>query len=499
MSEGKALSEDTTPSDPTPSDSPAKPLETGPSPSALDFPPPATPSYRLGLRAQLVLALSVAFGLAFLLLGTAAVELGRRSREAARRDDAQAAANTLAAAMEVNGSRSAFLQYCDAALGHGGIRGVEVVVEGAPEPWTRGVTHLGDAITDQQQGTVTLWVRAPDHDGRAFGGLMLIYLSVTVGAILLLTFVALTRLIVRPLESLTGAARRVATGRLNVAVPERGASEIATLATSFNAMARELAAEKRALESRLEELEQTTQELKSAEQRVERSAHLASVGRLAAGVAHEIGNPLTAIGGLVELAQSDDLETDERREFLRRVEAETGRIQRIIRELLDFARPPGEGLDSIQTVDLAEVVEGAVHLVAPQRDAGKVRIEQRLEPGCVVRGNVDGLTQVLLNLLLNAADAMNGEGEILVELHRDGATTYLAVTDSGPGIAPEMLDTLFEPFVTSKDAGHGTGLGLAVCHSIVARFGGNIQATNTGEGARFEVRLPTLSPSTPPA
>ena len=450
---------------------------------------------RFGLRAQLVAALTAAFFLAFSLLGVAAIQLGRRSRDSARLDDAQATANTFAAALERDATRSAFLNYADAAIGRGGIRGV-VLQRPDVAPWTRGVTHLGTPVADES-GRVQLWIRPPAGDGRVFGQLMMLYVSVTVGAILLLTFLALTRLIVRPVEAMTHAAHRMATGRLDVSVPVSGALEVAGLAASFNTMARQLAAERSAMERRLLELEATTKELKSAELQVERSAHLASVGRLAAGVAHEIGNPLTAIGGLVELAQDDDLPTEKRNEFLRRVESETARIQRIIRGLLDFARP-GETLDSGQRVRLSEVVQASVTLIAPQRDASNIRIEQRVEPACEVHGTLDLLTQVLLNLLLNAIDAVDGDGDVLVEAGESPAGgVVLSVTDSGGGISEPILATLFEPFVTSKPVGKGTGLGLAVCHTIVERLGGTLTAQNMDVGARFEVWLPSLLP--PPA
>ena len=256
-------------------------------------------------------------------------------------------------------------------------------------------------------------------------------------------------------------------------------------------MAKQLAVERSSLERRLLELESTTKELESAERQVERSAHLASVGRLAAGVAHEIGNPLTAIGGLVELAQDEDLSPEKRNEFLRRVERETARIQRIIRGLLDFARP-GEPLDGEQRVLLSDVVQASVTLIAPQRDASRIRIEQRVEPECEVYGTLDLLTQVLLNLLLNAIDAVDGDGDILVEAGESAAGgVTLSVTDSGGGIPEEVMETLFEPFVTSKPVGKGTGLGLAVCHTIVERLGGTLTAQNMELGARFELSLPS--------
>jgi signal transduction histidine kinase len=227
-----------------------------------------------------------------------------------------------------------------------------------------------------------------------------------------------------------------------------------------------------------------------------RSEKLASVGRLAAGVAHEIGNPLAAILGLIELLRQGGLEPAEQQEFLRRAQAETERIHKIIRGLLDFARQgaPAPAVASDAKADLRAVVEDAVGLIAPQKDLSGVDIERRLAAEVPdARGPRDELVQLVLNLLLNAADAIQNEGTIRIEVEPspDGRQVILVVADSGPGIAPEVANKLFEPFVTTKPPGEGTGLGLAVCHTIVERLGGTITAANAPEGgARFEVRLP---------
>lgn len=433
-----------------------------------------------------MLALSVAFVVAFALLGLAAVQLGRRGRETERVEDARATAAVLAAALEEEPTQARFSRLADAVIGRGGIRGAELL-RPPLEPLTRGVTGLGrPADAPTSRGTVRLWVRAPER--LPLHNLLLLYVSVTGGAILLLTYLALTSLIVRPIDLLTRASERLARGSLEVEVPVKGAAEVRRLAQTFNDMARQLRADRAALEARLRELEATTRELEAAQEQVLRSARLASVGRLAAGVAHEIGNPLAAVLGLVELARDGDLDPRERDEFLGRIQKETERINTIIRDLLDFARQEPVEVDA--TTNLAEVIEDAVQLVAPQKDTRKLVIQQRIEEVPRVRGSADRLTQVVLNLLLNAADAMEGEGEIVIEASREEDVVRLVVSDTGPGIPEALLGELFEPFVTSKPVGQGTGLGLAVCHTIVERLGGTIAASNTGSGARFEVRLP---------
>jgi signal transduction histidine kinase len=300
-------------------------------------------------------------------------------------------------------------------------------------------------------------------------------------------------------EAVTRASERLSEGRWSVEAPVRGGAEVARLGVSFNEMARQLRKERLALEQRLHELENTTAELASAQDQVVRSARLASVGRLSAGVAHEIGNPLSAILGLLEIVQGGELDEAEQREFLSRIQAETERIQKIIRDLLDFARQGSsehEQQDAERTCDVREVVEDAVRLVAPQKDLRGVTIERRFADDAPwVRAVPDRLTQVVLNLLLNAADAIEGDGAIYVEVYRTGGEErpelLLAVEDTGPGIDPEVLEHLFEPFVTTKPTGYGTGLGLAVCYTIVERLGGSMHACNAERGgARFEIRLP---------
>jgi len=304
---------------------------------------------------------------------------------------------------------------------------------------------------------------------------------------------------VRPVEALTRASERLAAGKLDARAPIGGAAEVARLSIAFNAMSDDLRRERAALDQRVAELEKTTRELRAAQSSLVRSEKLASVGRLSAGVAHEIGNPLTAILGLVELLQSGDLEPGEQAEFLKRIRGETERIHRIIRDLLDFARaqPDGPG-EAGATADLAVVVDRAVTLVAPQKDLRRIVIERRVAPELPpVRGSEDRWTQILLNLLLNAADAIEGEGTITVVLEGEGESegeverVRLVVSDSGPGIAKEVLGRLFEPFVTTKPPGSGTGLGLAVCLSLVEGFGGRMSAENVeGGGARFTIAAP---------
>jgi len=326
--------------------------------------------------------------------------------------------------------------------------------------------------------------------------LFLFYLGLTAATVLLLTYVLLTYFIVRPIDRLRLASERLASGRLDADVPIQGAAEVARLAAAFNDMAEQLRDDRAALQQRLEELEATTAELTTAQEQLIRSARLAAVGRLSAGVAHEIGNPLAAIRGLLDLMQMGDLDPEEEREFVGRLQRETERIHHTIRDLLDFSRSEPAHDDRIETsADIAEVIADTVKLIDRQTRFRDIDLVLRVEEGLPrIRGDHERLRQLLLNLLFNAADALGGEGRVEVRAANGAGVVELTVEDDGPGIAETILDHVFDPFVTTKAAGQGTGLGLAVCYTIVERFGGSIEAKNQAEGgASFEVSLPTVS------
>jgi C4-dicarboxylate-specific signal transduction histidine kinase len=332
--------------------------------------------------------------------------------------------------------------------------------------------------------------------------LLLFYLALTGACVGLFSYVLLTYLIVRPLSRLSASAEQLGLGLLEQPVQELGSAEAVRLARAFNRMATLLRAERESLTQRLLELERTTRELQQTQRQLIHGEKLASVGRLAAGVAHEIGNPLTAISGLVELLRGGDLSGQQSEEFLRRIAGETDRIHGIIRDLLDFARRDGPQRDQNTRCQVQRAIEDAVSLLRPQKESRLVQIHVEVDPALPeVVGSQAQLTQVVLNLLLNALDALAGQGEVRIVAEHDDAQTgavVLRVSDNGPGIAPEIAHCLFEPFSTTKPAGKGTGLGLAVAHTIIEGLSGSIRAHNlAGGGACFEVRLPRAERQAP--
>jgi two-component system, NtrC family, sensor kinase len=448
----------------------------------------------LGLRAQIIVALVAAFALSFAALGAIVLQVSRRSADLERSRRGHTIASALAIAYAEQPAQAELAEAMSRRLGTSDVLGIRI------QPRSGAAVQVGEtrdletaSVSLDDGGQLSVWLAPLDTElDTPLARLLRLYLMITGALVVLVTYVLLTRLIVRPMENLTRASERLAEGARAAEVPVAGAAEVARLALSFNRMAGELRRQKGALEERLSELERATGELRATRDQLVRSEKLASVGRLSAGIAHEIGNPLAAISGLVEILQMGGLTPAEHEEFLARIRGETDRIHRIIRELLDYSRARPSEPAVAQAANLATVIEEAVKLIAPQKDLRHVTIESRMhDEQPLVRAPHDELTQVVLNLLLNAADAVAGEGTILIELTRQQERIVLAVSDTGPGISEAALGKLFDPFFTTKPPGKGTGLGLAVCLSLVERFGGKISAENgAAGGARFIVTLP---------
>ncbi|MEM8607239.1 MAG: ATP-binding protein [Myxococcota bacterium] len=446
--------------------------------------------FGLGLRSQLMLALIVAFGAAFVLLSLVTARLD----ETERLEEQALVAEGLAEAIALSEARDGVVSAQVADLVRTGrVEGLEVVSSDGTRRWgsTEGDAH-GRASTPS--GTeVRVWAPVAPQGDAARRTLFVFYLGLTGLVVLLLSYVLVTYFLVRPIDALQRASESMSSGNLRARVPVRGAAEVARLASAFNDMASQLRADRAALQERLEELERTTAELTAAQDSLLRSARLAAVGRLSAGVAHEIGNPLAAIRGMLDLIRAGDLDAAEEREFIDRIQRETERIHHTIRDLLDFSRHDPEDSDRIESsASLPEVVQDTVKLVDRQSRFRDIDLALDVADSLPrVRGDHERLRQLLLNLLFNAADALGGQGTIQVSARANGAGVELVVTDDGPGIDQSIFEQVFDPFVTTKPPGQGTGLGLAVCHTIVERLGGSIQAENPSDGgASFAVSLP---------
>ena len=278
------------------------------------------------------------------------------------------------------------------------------------------------------------------------------------------------KLVVRPVAALLAGTRRVSEGDLTTVIPVSGRHELSALAKAFNEMTRNLA--------------DTQRQLAQADK-------LASVGRLAAGVAHEINNPLTGVLSYASLLRKRMEHDPPACEDLDVIVRETVRCRGIIRELLDFARPTAPAR---KAMDLNEIVRHSVSVVMTQLTLNHVNLSLDLTsdlPSVLADGNQ--IQQVVVNLLLNAADAIGEEGGSIKATTRRGtsASIEFLLEDSGRGIAPEDLPRIFEPFFTTK-GNRGTGLGLAVSWGIVEAHGGSLEVeSKPGRGTQFTLRLPT--------
>ena len=338
----------------------------------------------------------------------------------------------------------------------------------------------------------------------------------------------LSRIVVVPIKKLLSATERLIVGDYGHSVHVPGSAEIAELAESFNYMQTALKSKQQEADSHVQSLERANRELQVAREETIRSEKMASVGLLAAGMAHEIGAPLMAIigysGMLQEEVRNDPLQAD----FLRRIEEEAYRIDRLIRGLLDYARPAGS---RFEILEIPPLIGDTLEIIAEREAFRTIHTSLDMEAGLPpVFADKSQLQQVLVNLLLNARDAMPKGGALAISAGvsafcgadgdglsfptaavmgrrkedfnrsfsgslRKGAAAVpcvrIDIRDTGEGIPAANLSRVFDPFFSTKEPGKGTGLGLAICARIIDTFGGRITlASVVGEGTTFTLWLP---------
>lgn len=317
------------------------------------------------------------------------------------------------------------------------------------------------------------------------------------------------RLIYRPLRDLEAGAKRLAAGNLDDTIPVRSGDEFGELSVSFNAMTAALRKSQWELQEWGHTLEQKvekrTRELRIAEAEAARGEKLASVGLLAAGIAHELNNPLTGILTFSLLLRKKMADGSPDAEDLDLVIRETRRCAAIIRRLLDFAR---EKTPEKKFADLNGIIEDTVRIIERPAHLRDIKITLDLDPA-LPRAWVDAdlVKQVVMNMLVNAQHAIDDKGSITIRTRRlpqpkspePGAPPVpmaeISIIDTGCGIPEKNLKRIFDPFFTSKEVGKGTGLGLSVSHGIVQAHGGIIEVeSRVGEGSTFRVCLPLDPP-----
>ncbi len=305
--------------------------------------------------------------------------------------------------------------------------------------------------------------------------------------VLALGYAFFTFVVVRPLRAIGVASVRASEGDFASPIALLPKNEFGEVGRSFNKMLERIESGRKALESQIEEVQRTNARLASTRASLVRSEKLASVGQLAAGIAHEVGNPLAAVSGYVELLEDDSLTDEERADIHERVKIQLERIRGIIRNLLDYSR--SEDGHELTPTNLVAVTKDAVSLIKAIPRARHASIEVEGEG---VAHSVPGhITQVVVNLLMNAVDAAEDAPEIVVRIYEDDDQALVEVRDSGPGMSPDVLSRIFDPFFTTKEPGSGTGLGLSICQRIVEDVGGELEVTSAvGEGTTFVIRLP---------
>jgi len=310
-----------------------------------------------------------------------------------------------------------------------------------------------------------------------------------------------TSMITNPLQKMVIATQEIAKGDLSHKVEVNSRDEIGYLADSFNLMTANLktANQKliewgRTLEKKVEE---RTRELREMQAHLIQSEKLASLGKLAAGIAHEINNPLGGILIYSHLLLEDTPKKSPHYENLKKIVKETSRCKDIVKGLLEFARPKEPEMSQI---NLNEVLNRSLAIVEGQALFQNIKISKKYAsalPKIVADGSQ--LQQVFMNIIINAAEAMDGKGTLSLStcMDTDGIHIEAKITDTGHGIKEEDKKRLFEPFFSTKEVGKGTGLGLAISYSIIQKHLGTIEVeSREGKGSTFTVKLPVLREGT---
>lgn len=313
----------------------------------------------------------------------------------------------------------------------------------------------------------------------------------------------ISKRVIKPIQRLLKRAEDYHGDNKNLIFDEKGGNEFNKLSTALNNMLGRISDDRAKLTETVVSLEKTNTELKRAQGDIIRAEKLASVGRLSSGIAHEIGNPLGIVSGYLELIKPEDIDEAKRQDYIHRAESELARIDRIIRQLLDYSRTSHPTLSYFSAhetmADVADMLR-----IQPIMSGSEIELMLNAKKDRI-KGDTDQFKQVLMNLSLNALDAISlrtdiTHGHITFETDTipagvfqddEGPLLKISVTDNGIGISQNTLDTIFDPFFTTKEPGKGTGLGLSVCFTIIQDLGGRINVdSEEGKGTRVDMFFP---------
>ena len=333
--------------------------------------------------------------------------------------------------------------------------------------------------------------------------ILLVYVLINAVILGFLGVYRLNRITIKPIQRLVRRAEAYRDSDDSVFLIDKQDTEFSQLSKSLNRMLMHLTEDKEKLQHTIASLEEANRELEKAQRDLVRAEKLASVGRLSAGIAHEIGNPIGIIKGYLSLLNDSSISEEDKADFVRRTENEVERIQSIIQQLLDFARPSGE---EQEIVDVHAILKDLEDVCRFQPVLTCIQFELRLNASRdQVMANARQLRQVFLNLVLNAADAVreiSDEGLLIIQTENRAASTGSAnpdgleirFMDNGPGVPDETLGNIFDPFFTTKEPGKGTGLGLSVSFTIVEGLGGTIKAERNEKGGTSMTIMLPLAP-----
>jgi len=365
----------------------------------------------------------------------------------------------------------------------------------------------------------------------------IILITIISDALVLIIFGSflLSRVLVNPMKDLVRLTKRISDGDFTEKIEVPNKNEIGQLMESFNRMIERLKENQESLGNYLESLESTNKQLKQAQEELIRTEKLASVGRFAAGVAHEVGNPLGAILGYTSILKKEGIDREESKDYLKRIEREIERINKIVRGLLDFARPSKL---EIREVEINKIIESALSLLSYQKTFKNIQTQLDLQTDLpLIKGDESQISQVFINIILNAVDAMPNGGTLQIQtstnapenqdgdriqricprrrrsdpiesdyshvrkadplaafskkLSEDDRLVKTRISDTGMGIKKEDLENIFDPFFTTKAPDKGTGLGLSISLKIIESLGGEIRVeSEEGKGTTFEIYFP---------
>jgi two-component system NtrC family sensor kinase len=323
---------------------------------------------------------------------------------------------------------------------------------------------------------------------------MMISGIVSVAVLSLLLSLLLTRVVNRPVDKLLAATKTAAHGNLNQTVSIRSHDELGELSESFNNMISELKRSRDAIEEWTQTLEhrvqERTQELQSVQDQLIRAGKMAAIGELAAGVAHEINNPLTGVLTFSSLMLKKVDENHPWKKDLENIVQQTTRCRNIVRGLLDFAR---QRKPDKKEWDIHILIDRTVTLVENQARFQNIKIVKEFGTGIpMLFVDGDQIQQVFMNIIINAADAMaEDKGTLTIKTNMKDGIAEVSFTDTGCGMTKENLSKLFAPFFTTKETGKGTGLGLAISYGIIQSHNGDIDVwSEKGKGSTFRIKLP---------